>query len=327
MSKSEAGPFLGFIGRFSKFGVWPALALLLLIALGFEPRFLQVTNLQEVLRSASILGVVTAGQLLVMLTAGIDLSVGAVIGLTAVAIADSSSPNGPGLVVGLLIMLVVGAAVGAANGLLVTKRQVPPFVATFGMFVVLEGVRVAYTQGSVSGSVPRIIRIVGRGSLAGIPFVTIFLAALVIAGTVFVSRTVTGRHVVATGANERMSRLSGVAIDRARVGTYVACSLLAVIAGVFFAGSVGYVDRFIGRGSDLDSIAAAVLGGASFAGGEGSFVHAAGGALLIAALLSLIVVSGLNIQLQMVAKGLVLIGAISLQAISRRVPSSAGAPV
>jgi len=327
MSKSEAGPFLGFVGRFSRFGVWPALALLLVIALGFEPRFLQVTNLQEVLRSASILGVVTAGQLLVMLTAGIDLSVGAVIGLTAVAIADSSSPNGPGLLVGLLIMLVVGAVVGAANGLLVTKRQVPPFVATFGMFVVLEGVRVAYTQGSVSGSVPRIIRIVGRGSLAGIPFVTIFLAALVVAATVFVSRTVTGRHVVATGANERMSRLSGVAIDRARVGTYVACSLLAVIAGVFFAGSVGYVDRFIGRGSDLDSIAAAVLGGASFAGGEGSFVHAAGGALLIAALLSLIVVSGLNIQLQMVAKGLVLIGAISLQAISRRVPSSAGAPV
>ena len=131
----------------------------------------------------------------------------------------------------------------------------------------------------------RSIRIVGRGSLAGIPFVTIFLVGLVIAATIFVSRTVTGRHVVATGANERMSRLSGVAIDRARVGTYVACSLLAVIAGVFFAGSVGYVDRFIGRGSDLDSIAAAVLGGASFAGGEGSFIHAAGGALLIAALL------------------------------------------
>lgn len=302
----------------SRHGVWVALLLLVGAAAFVEPRFFQVGNLQDVLRRASILGIVTMGQVLVLLTAGLDLSVGAVIGVTAVAIAESTAPGAPGLFVGLLVMVLIGVGVGAANGLLVTARRVPPFVATFGMFVVLEGARLAYTGGTVSGTVPDGLRKLGRGTLLGVPWPTLALVVLVVALTVFTERRRRGRELVMLGANERMARLSGIPVDRIKVLAYVGCTLLAVAAGVFFAGFVGYVDRFIGRGTDLDSIAAALLGGTTFAGGEGSFARAAAGALLIVALLNLIVVSGLGEEWQLVVKGAVLIAAVALQAQARK---------
>lgn len=302
----------------SEHGIWVALLLLVIVAAILEPRFFQVSNLQDVLRRSSILGIVTMGQVLVLLTAGLDLSVGAMIGVTAVAIAESTAPGGPGLGVGLLVMVLVGIGVGATNGLLVTARRVPPFVATFGMFVVLEGARLAYTGGTVSGIVPAGLRELGRGTVLGVPWPTLALVGLVIALTVFTERRRRGRELVMLGANERMARLSGVPVARIKVLAYIGCTLFAVAAGVFFAGFVGYVDRFIGRGTDLDSIAAALLGGTTFAGGEGSFVRAAAGAVLIVALLNLIVVSGLGVEWQLVVKGAVLIAAVGLQAQVRR---------
>ncbi|HWO70036.1 MAG TPA: ABC transporter permease [Actinomycetota bacterium] len=304
----------------SGLGIWGAIALLAMLALLFEPRFFQLNNLQEILRRASILGIVTMGQVLVLLTAGIDLSVGALIGVTAMIIAETTAPGGSGLAVGFLMMLVVGLGVGLTNGLLITVRRTPPFVATFGMFVVLEGARLAYTGGTVSGTVPAVLRSAGRGTLLGLPWATLCLVITVVALTVFVNRRPRGRQLVMTGANERMARLSGIQVGRLKVLAYVACSSLAVVAGVFFAGFVGYIDRFIGRGMDLDSVAAALLGGTTFSGGEGSFVRAAAGALLIVALLNLIVVAGLSVEWQFVVKGVVLIGAVALQMLTRRDP-------
>lgn len=305
-------------GRLSALGVWVALGGLLVVALATAPEFFGLANLQDVLRRASILGIVTMGQVLVLMTGGLDLSVGAVIGLTAVLIAESSRPGGPGLVVGLGAMVLVALAVGITNGLLVTKRRVPPFVATFGMFVVLEGVRLAYTGGTASGNVPQGLREVGAGTLLGLPWPTVALLLLVAVLTIFTQRTIPGRSLVFSGANERMAFLSGIPVARLKTAAYVASALLAVVTGIFFAGFIGYVDRFVGRGTDLDSIAAALIGGTLFSGGEGSFLRAAAGALLIVALFNLIVLNGLPIHWQFAAKGLVLIAAVALQTLGRR---------
>lgn len=299
-------------------GVWPAILLLAIVAATFAPSFFAVDNMQDTLRRASILGIVTMGQVLVLLTVGLDLSVGAVIGVTAVAIAETTKPGGFGLGAGLVFVVAAAIVIGAVNGWLVARRRVPPFLATFGMFVVLEGGRLAYTGGTVSGNVPDSLRELGRGTFFGVPWPTAVLVILAVVLTVFAHRTVLGRHLVATGANERMAFLSGIAVNRIKIGAYITCSLLAVVAGVFFAGFTGYVDRFIGRGADLDSIAAALLGGTRFSGGQGSFVGAAAGALLIVALLNLIVVAGLEVELQFVAKGSVLVLAVALQSASRR---------
>jgi ribose/xylose/arabinose/galactoside ABC-type transport system permease subunit len=293
------------------------------VALVTAPEFFGVANLQDVLRRASILGIVTMGQVLVLMTGGLDLSVGAMIGLTAVLIAESSRSGGPGLVVGLGAMVLVALAVGIINGLLVTKRRVPPFVATFGMFVVLEGARLAYTGGTASGNVPQGLREVGSGTLLGLPWPTVTLLLLVAVLTIFTQRTIPGRGLVFSGANERMAFLSGIPVARLKTAAYVASALFAVLTGIFFAGFIGYVDRFVGRGTDLDSIAAALIGGTLFSGGEGSFLRAAAGALLIVALFNLIVLNGLPIHWQFAAKGLVLIAAVALQTLGRR---EAGGP-
>jgi ribose transport system permease protein len=302
-------------------GIWLSLGLLLVVAFVTAPEFYGVANLQDVMRRASILGIVTMGQVLVLLTAGLDLSVAAVIGLTAVAIAESGRSGGPGLPIGLAAMIGAAVAIGLTNGLLVAKRGVPPFVATFGMFIVLEGARLAWTRGTASGSVPEALRQIGVGTPFAVPWPTVVLAGLVVALTVFIHRTVAGRNLVLTGANERMAYLSGIPVARIKVTAYVASALLAVLSGVFFAAFVGYVDRFLGRGADLDSIAAALIGGTLFSGGEGSFVRAAAGALLIVALFNLIILNGLPVHWQLAAKGAVLIGAVALQTVGRRGPA------
>ena len=310
-----APPWSRILGTY---GVWIALGLLAVAALVTAPEFYGQQNLQDVLRRASILGIVTMGQVLVLLTAGLDLSVGAMIGMTAVLIAESARADGPPLPVALAAAAAVAIGVGLINGLLIAKRRVPPFVATFGMLIMLEGLRLAYTGGTASGSIPDSLKSFGQATLVGIPWPTVALLVLIVLLTVFVRRTVAGRSLVLAGANERMAALSGIAVTRLKVAAYITCALLAVTAGIFFASFIGYVDRFVGRGADLDSISAALIGGTLFSGGEGSFVRAAAGALLLTALINLIVLNGLPIEWQFVAKGLVLVAAVAIQTVGRR---------
>jgi ribose/xylose/arabinose/galactoside ABC-type transport system permease subunit len=300
------------------YGVWIALAALLVVAALTAPEFFGTANLQDVLRRASILGIVTMGQVLVLMTAGLDLSVGAMIGMTAVLIAESARSDGPPFPVAVGAAVGLALVVGLVNGLLVARRRVPPFVATFGMLIVLEGLRLAYTGGTASGQVPDALRAFGQATLLGVPWPMVTLIALIVVLTVFTQRTIPGRRLVLTGANERMAYLSGIPVVRLKVVAYVVCALLAVLAGLFFAAFIGYVDRFVGRGADLDSISAALIGGTLFTGGEGSFVRAAAGALLIVALVNLIVLNGLAIEWQYVAKGLVLVAAVAVQTAGRR---------
>jgi ribose/xylose/arabinose/galactoside ABC-type transport system permease subunit len=283
------------------YGVWMALAVLLVAALLTKPEFFGLGNLQDVLRRA-----------------GLDLSVGAMIGMTAVLIAETGRAEGPSLPVALATAVGIALLVGLMNGFLVAKRRVPPFVATFGMLIMLEGLRLSYTGGTASGSVPDALRAFGQATLLGVPWPTLTLLVLIIVLTVATQRTAGGRSLVLTGANERMAFLSGIPVARLKVVAYVTCALLAVLAGFFFAAFIGYVDRFVGRGADLDSIAAALIGGTLFSGGEGSFVRAAAGALLIVALVNLIVLNGLPVEWQFVAKGLVLVAAVAIQTVGKR---------
>lgn len=298
----------------ARYGVVVALLLLLVVAAIWAPNFYIPSTLRNTARQASILGIVTIGQFLVLMVRGIDLSVPAVIAFTAVLIAD----GGPGLVPGLITSALIVAAVGLLNGFLVVRRGVPAFVATFGMYVTVEGVRLAYTKGSASGSVPDIVVSLGRSTFLGLTY-SVWAWIVLTAGVgVFLYFTAAGRRMVMTGANPEMARLSGVRTGRIIVGAFLASATLAAVSAVFLAGSSGYVDRFIGQGSDLDSVTAALLGGARFAGGEGSLIGAAAGCLLLAALLTLIVLLGWSPQLQLIAKGLVLIGALALQSSLRR---------
>ena len=311
-SPRDLRPHLRTLG--SRYGVVLALLLLLVVAAIWTPVFYDPVNMRNTARQASIIGIVTIGQFLVLMVRGIDLSVTAVLAFTAVLIAE----RGPGLGPGLLWSLVIVLAVGGANAYLVVRRGVPPFVATFGMLVTLEGVRLAYTRGSAAGPVPEEITTIGRSVFMGLTYsVWVWIALLILTG-LFLYRTAAGRRMIMTGSNPEMAALSGIRTGWVVAGAFTASAAFAALSGIFVAGSAGYVDRFIGQGSDLDSITAALLAGASFRGGEGSLIGAAAGCLLLASLFTVIILLGWPPQLQLIAKGAVLIAALSMQSALRR---------
>jgi ribose/xylose/arabinose/galactoside ABC-type transport system permease subunit len=295
-------------------GGFVLLAVLLIIAAVTSPRFFSEAAMRNTSRQAAVLGVVVIGQVLVMIVRCIDLSVSAVIGFTVVLVAE----GGPGLAPGIAWAAAIAIAVGLVNGWLVTHRQVPPFVATFGMLVLLGGARFAYTRGSTSGRVHDGLIDVVRHSFGPVTVPVIAWIGLTIVASAFIVKTANGRGMTMAGANEEMGRLSGLPVDRYKFGAFISCSLLAALAGVLLAGSTGYVDRSVGLGTELDSITAALLGGASFSGGEGSFIGGAIGSLLLASLFTLIVLHGWSTELQLVAKGIVLVGALAVGGVLRR---------
>ena len=299
------------------FGVYIALGILLVVAAVLTPKLYNQETIAIVLRQAAQLGIVAIGQTLILLVAGLDLSVGGVILMTSIAVAEVSNGRDEMVLPAVLIALAIGALIGFGNGMLVTKRRVPPFVATLGMLVLVEGATQAYTLGVPGGFVPESLGAVNQSwFIFSIPLV-LWLAlnaifTFVLKGTVF------GRRVYAVGSNIEAARLSGIPVDRIRISVYVLGSCLAVVSGVVLTGYVGYVDRFIGVGRELDSIAAAIVGGTAFTGGRGGLIGTVAGVLLIQILSTMALLMGLEIEVQFVIKGLVILGAVTLYSVARK---------
>jgi ribose/xylose/arabinose/galactoside ABC-type transport system permease subunit len=287
-------------------------AVLLLAALT-TPGFYSSGVLRLVLFQAGLIGVTAVGQTLVLLVAGIDLSIGAVVGLTTVIVATYSSGADDRLGVAVLLALLAGLAVGVLNGLLVVRRQVPAFVATFATFVLVQGVITAWTRGAPSGSIPKALSPLGTDRFWGVPVPTwVFVAVALLAGVVL-SRTGLGRRIYATGANARATRLSGVRTGWVIVGCYVASALVAVLAGLISAGYIGYVDSRLSRSLDLNSVAAAVIGGIALTGGRGRIGQTVAGVALLAVLLTWLRQLGAGPGVQLAVSGAVILLAVWLQ--------------
>jgi ribose/xylose/arabinose/galactoside ABC-type transport system permease subunit len=295
----------------ANYGVYLSLALLLIVAAIVTPSVYTAQTLFLVLRQASQLGIVAIGQTLVMLVGGLDLSVTGLIVLTSVIIAEVGNGQDRLIVPGVLVALGIGALVGLGNGLLVTRRGVPPFVATLGMLVLIRGAQLVYTRGIPSGQVPRGLSVLGA-PVAGIPVSAILWILLTLLIWFLLTATPFGRRFYAVGSNRQAAYLSGLRVERTLILAYLLCSLLATLAGVVLSGYVGYVDRYLGRGFDLDSITAAVVGGAAFAGGKGSLIGTMAGALLVQLLSSMLLILGLDVQAQLVIKGMVVVAAVAL---------------
>lgn len=297
------------------FGVYMALGILLLASWLLTPKLYEVDTIAVVMRQAAQLGIVAIGQTMILLVAGLDLSVGGVIVLTSVIVAEVSNGRDEMVLPAILIALGFGALVGLGNGLLVTKRRVPPFVATLGMLVLVQGATQAYTRGVPGGFVPQALDAVNHSwGFLSIPLV---LWLGLNAAFIFVLRgTAYGRRVYAVGSNIEAARLSGLSVDAVRISIYVLGSCLVVISGVVLTGYVGYVDRSIATGLELDSIAAAVVGGTAFVGGRGGLLGTIAGVLIIQILGTVAVLMGLDIEVQFIIKGLVILAAVTLYSVA-----------
>jgi ribose transport system permease protein len=285
-------------------------AILLVVAAVFARDLYSVRNLQSIADQSAGLGVVALGQMLVVLIAGIDMSVSAVILLGAVIIVKNhaSAPS-------IVLAAVMSIAVGVLNGVIVARRRVPAFIGTFAMLILLDGIELVYTQGSAGGSVPSWMHTLGARNLGGVPLpliVWLGLAAL-LAGLLHC--TVAGRWIYAIGTNAEAARFAGVPLDRVRVCCFACCSVLALLGGIMLAGYSGYVDQTLGNGANLDSIAAVVIGGTALVGGQGRVSGAISGVLVIVLANNIVVLSGLEIYWQYVVSGVVLILAVVVQSL------------
>lgn len=310
--------------------VKPLLALLLMaLAMTIlSDNFATSDNLFNVLRQTSVNLCISVGMTLVILTGGIDLSVGSILALTG-AIAAGLTRDGLELASidtfvgftfwgGCLAALLVGGLLGAMNGCVITRFKVPPFVATLGMMTIARGLTMLYTGGFPITGLGSGFEYVGTGWLLGIPM-PVWVAILLICLFAFIMRrTRTGRYIYAIGGNERASLLSGIRTDRIVLLVYTLAGVLSAVAGLLVTARLDSAQPNAGSGYELDAIAAVVIGGASLSGGKGSIWGTVVGALIIGVLNNGLVLLNVSPFWQQVVKGLVILLAVVMDRYSAK---------
>jgi ribose transport system permease protein len=245
--------------------------------------FLTGDNMANLARQVAIFGIIAVGQLLVILTAGIDLSVGSVLGLTGCVTAELLV-HGVGIPIAIAAGFGVGIAIGLFNGSLVAYGKMPPFIVTLGMLGIARGVVLVMTDASTIQPLPESFGNIANGDFLGVPNLLWMFLAVVIVTSFVLRRTVFGRYIYAIGSNPESARLSGVPVTRVLVAVYAIAGLLAAVGGVLFMSRLNAGIPTAGTGYELNAIAACVIGGASLFGAKGGAFGAAAGALIVATL-------------------------------------------
>ena len=268
-------------------------------------RFLTIDNITNVLLYSAINGIISVGMTLVILTAGIDLSVGAVAALSALVAASLMQSRGfttGAIAAGLLIGLVLGAA----NGIITIALNIPPFITTLGMMTIARGLALTFSQGQPITGFPDAFRFPGRGLIGPIPAPIIIAAVVFALGYFLLARTTFGTYVRALGNNPLAARLTGISTKRVIVLVYTITGLLSALAGLVLIGRLNSASPTLGNGYEFDAIAAVVVGGTSFAGGEGGLAGTLLGVLIIGVLNNGLNLLNVNALWEQVVKGVVI---------------------
>ena len=300
----------------------------LLLGVAVNPtRFTAASNISTVLTQVMVTGILGVGQTLVILTAGIDLSVGVIMVISSVVMGRLAVLDGVPTIIAFPLGLFVGAAFGFLNGSLVTRLRMPPFIVTLGTLSIIGALNTFYSQSETIGMqdideqasflnlmghlVP-----IGNARIMWGTFLMLIVAAVV---WYFLNRTAYGRHVYATGDDPEAARLAGINTDRILLSVYVLAGLISAIAGWALIGRVGAISPTAGENANLDSITAVVIGGTSLFGGRGSIVGTLVGALIVGVFRSAVSLAGLDVLWQAFAIGVLIIVAVALDQWIRRV--------
>jgi len=272
-----------------------------------KPVFLTVPNLINVVRQISINGILAVGVTYVLLTGGVDLSLGSMVALAGVVAASFAHPGEYPVFVPVLLGVLAGAACGGVNGFVVTKGRVAPFIVTLGMMAVARGLALVLSGGKPVSNLSAEFKWIGDGLVP-------ILVLLVVAGAswVFLANLKLGRHLYAVGGNENAARASGINVDAVKLFAYTVCGALAGLAGVVLAARITSGQPNAGAGYELDAIAAVVIGGTSLSGGVGGV-----GGTILGALLMGVINNGLDLlnvssYYQAIVKGIIIVGAVWL---------------
>ncbi|MGB7877018.1 MAG: ABC transporter permease [Anaerolineales bacterium] len=267
--------------------------------------------LNIVVRSVA-LGIVAVGQTLVLIGASIDLSVAYTISITAVMSSYIMQGNTANVPLAILTVFGIGAVIGLANGLTITKLHVNPFIATLGTGLIIKGI-INATFSNYTGSVPQSFEYFGYGTLGPIPVSILILLLIVLVGWFLLARTKFGSHLYGMGGKSEVARLSGVRTDRVLIGAHIICSMTAVLAGLFLVSQMRSGAPWVGPNGvyDLNSIATTVIGGTALTGGKGGVWGTLGGVLIFGVLETVFNQLGVNPYLKTVLQGSIIVLAVA----------------
>lgn len=311
---NHPGYFKAWLARY---GLFIALALVCAVLSAATPNFLTIGNLLNVVRQISLNGILAVGVTYVLLTGGVDLSLGSLVALTGVVAACFAHPGTYPVIVPVLMGVLMGTACGAVNGLIITRGRVAPFIVTLGMMTVARGLALVISGGKPVSNLSRPFTQLG-GDVLGLPIPILILLAVASLSWLFLGRTRLGRYVYAVGGNEHAARASGLNVTAIKMFAYTVCGALAGLAGVVLAARITTGQPNAGVAYELDAIAAAVIGGTSLSGGTGGVGGTVLGALLMGVINNGLDLLNVSSYYQQVVKGLIIVGAVWLDKAGRK---------
>jgi len=306
------------------FGIIIVLIVLIALFSVISKNFLTMNNVLNILRQVSIVGISSVGMTFVLLTGGIDLSVGSIIGVAGVGVAQlmlldfGQLPIWLIILVSCLIMLVVCTFLGLLNGFFINQFNIPPLITTLGTMTALRGLAYKITGGLPVFGFDRAIAVLGQGYLWFIPVPVIFMVVTFAIGIIFVEKTRFGRYIYGVGGNEEATHLSGINIKKVKYIVYGISGFLSGLAGLVLLARINSGQPKGGQGYEMDIITAVVLGGVSISGGEGKLLFVVIGVLIMGVLSNGMIMMNVDDYSQQIVKGLVLILAVGLDKLSQR---------
>ena len=293
------------------FAVYLFIILLFIVGATQSERFLTARNLTNVARQSAFLGIVALGQMLVILTAGIDLSVGSLVKLSILVSAIVMNGDSANHAAAIAATLALGLVVGLVHAFLVNELKIAPFIVTLASLGILRGISLSISESPV-GKASREFLMFYVQKIGPVPVIALMFAALLVLTMLLLRYTVFGKHLFAIGGNEEVARLSGVPVKRVRYGVYVICSLTASVTGLLWLSRMGVGDPAIGDGIELQAITAVIIGGTSLFGGRASVLGTLGGVLLLGVTANLLVMLGVNQYIQGLIQGLIIVAAVAI---------------
>ncbi|BBB47235.1 ABC transporter permease [Pelolinea submarina] len=302
------------LNSFRELGIVAAFFLILAVLVILSPNsFARPTNLINILKQASINGILATGMMFVIISGGIDLSVGSTVALAGVIAATYAHPGEYPLVVPIALSMLVGLAAGIANGLIVAFGNIPPFIVSLGSMTIIRGLALIASNGQPVFNVTKAFEnIAGGFVLQYIPHLVIFFLSVTAISAFVLTRTVFGRRVYAVGGNEATAKVSGINVNMIKIGVYSISGFLAGLAGLLLASRIVSGNPTAGQSYELDAIAAAVIGGVSMTGGAGKWYGTVIGALIIAVIGNGLDILNVSSHFQLIIKGTIIIVAVLL---------------
>jgi ribose/xylose/arabinose/galactoside ABC-type transport system permease subunit len=307
-----------YINNIRQYGLVIVFGVICLIISLITPQFLTLSNWTIIVTQVSINALLAFGVTFVIITGGIDLSLGSIVAVAGVTSAMLAHPDSYPVLIPISMGLLAGLLMGAFNGFIITKSKIAPFIVTLGTMTIGRGLALILSDGRPISNLSDSFNYLGSGTILGIPVLILIFILVFALCSIILNKTILGRYIYAVGGNEQAARASGINIDRVKLAVYSISGLLAGLAGILLASRITTGQPNAGAGFELDAIAAVVIGGTSTTGGRGSMTGTLIGVLLIGVINNGLDLLNVTSYYQQVVMGIIIIGAVVLDSLNQK---------